>query len=125
MCEVACVFKARNNPQFHCPGNLKEWLVLGNKLSYPHTNVKANVEPHRPSVLSVFPTQKLKYVRFFKEYGVCGKNKESTSYKNKLVISMIKFFQKGDYDLSLMRVAHCFLVGVEIKCGVDEKRFVT
>ena len=35
---------------------------------------------------------------------------------------MIKFLQKGDYYLSLMRVAHCFLVRVEITCRVDEKK---
>ena len=94
---MACVFKLRINPQFHRLGNLNEGLVLGRKLNYTHTNVKLKVQPHQLSVLIVFPTQMLKYVRFFKEYGVCGKNKESTSYKNKLVILMIKFFQKGDY----------------------------
>ena len=38
---------------------LKEWLVLRNKLDYTHTNVHAEVKPHQPSVLIVFPTQKL------------------------------------------------------------------
>ena len=79
LCEEACVFKARINPAFHGLGNLNEWLVLGNKLNYPHTNVKEKVELHQPSVLTVFATKKLKYGRFFKEYGVCSKNKESTS----------------------------------------------
>ena len=79
LCEVACVFKARINPQFHRLSNLKEWLVLGNKLNYTHTNVKLKGQPYQTSVLIVFPTQMLKYVRFFKEYGVCGTNKESTS----------------------------------------------
>ena len=86
--------KQELNPQFHRPGNLKEWLVLGNKLNYTHTNVKAKVQPHQTSVFTVFPTQMLKYVRFFKEYGVCGKKKESTNLQYKLVISMIKFLQK-------------------------------
>ena len=63
----------------------------------------------------------LKYVRFFKEYVVCSKNKESSSYKHKFVILMIKLFQKRDYYLSLMKVAHCIFVRVEITCGVDEK----
>ena len=67
----------------------------------------------------------VKYVRFFKEYGVCGKNKESRKYQHKLVFSMIKFLQKGDYYLSLIRVAHCFFMGVEITCGFDEKHFVS
>ena len=79
LCEVACVLKARINAQFHRLGNLNEWRVLGNKLNYIHINVKLKVQLHQPSVLTVFPTQILKYVRFFKEYGVCGKNKESTS----------------------------------------------
>ena len=38
---------------------------------------------------------------------------------------MIKFLQKGDYDLSLMRVAHCFFLRVEIIWGVDEKLLVS
>ena len=67
----------------------------------------------------------LKYTRFFNEYGVCGNNKESTSEQHRLDISMIKFLQKGDYYLSLMRVAHCFFVRVEIICGVDQKHFVS
>ena len=81
---------------------------------------------HQPSVLIVFRTQMLKFVRFFKEYGVSGKNKESTSYsKGCMIISMIKFSQQGDYYLSLMRVAHCFFVRMEIVCGVDEKHYVS
>ena len=35
---------------------------------------------------------------------------------------MIKFFQKGDYYLPLMRVAHFSFVRVEITCAVDEKQ---
>ena len=38
---------------------------------------------------------------------------------------MIKFLQKGDYYLSMMRVAHCFFVRVEIICGDEEKHFVS
>ena len=66
----------------------------------------------------------LKYIRFFKEYGFCGKNKDSISYQNNLVISIIKFLQKGDYYLSLKRVAHCLFVRVEITSGVYKKRLV-
>ena len=42
----------------------------------------------------------------------------------KLVICMIKFLQKSDYYLSLLRVAHCVFLRVEITCGVNEKQLV-
>ena len=32
---------------------------------YTHKNVGAKVQPHQPSILVVFPTQLLKYLRFF------------------------------------------------------------
>ena len=66
-----------------------------------------------------------KDVRFFKEYGVCGKKNDITSLQHKLVISKIKFLQKGDYCLSLMRVGLCFFVRVEITSGVDGTHFVS
>ena len=87
---------------------LKEWLVLRNKLDYTHTNVDAKVQPHQPSVLIVFQTQMLKYLRFVKGCVVCGNNQESTSQQLNLVISMIKFVKKGDYYLPLLTVEHCF-----------------
>ena len=43
---------------------LKEWLVLRIKLNYSERNVGVKVEPHTPSILLVFPTQMLQYLRF-------------------------------------------------------------
>ena len=43
---------------------LKEWLLLRNKLSYTHRKIGAKVQSHQPSVLIVYPTQMLKYLRF-------------------------------------------------------------
>ena len=37
---------------------------------------------------------------------------------------MIKFLQKGDYNLSLLRVEDCFFVRVKIACGVKDKQLV-
>ena len=37
---------------------------------------------------------------------------------------MTKFLQKGDYYLSLMKVAHFSFVRVEITCVVHEKHFL-
>ena len=54
------VFKARMNPQFIRAGNLKEWLVLRDKLNYTHTEIGAKVQPHQPPVLIVYSTQMLK-----------------------------------------------------------------
>ena len=58
---------------------LKELLVITNKLNYTHTKVGAKVQPHQPSLLIVFPTKMLKYLRFLSDIGVCVKNKDSTS----------------------------------------------
>ena len=104
---------------------LKEWLVLRYLLNYTHTNVGAKVQPHQLWVLIVFPSQLLKYIRFFKEYRACFTNEESTSWQHRLVSAMIKFLQEGNYYLLLMRVAHCFFSRVEIICGVDEKHFLS
>ena len=49
---------------FERPPNLKGVACLRNKLNYTHTNVGAKVQPHELSVLIVYPTQLLKYVRF-------------------------------------------------------------
>ena len=79
LCQMECVFKARINPQFHRPGNLKgvaAFKILTQLYPYKCVN---KVQPHQPSVLIVFPSQMLKYIPFLKEYGVCGNNKESTS----------------------------------------------
>ena len=56
--ERACVFNRA--------GNLKRvaGLNLRNKLNYTHTKIGAKVQPHQPSVLIVYPTQMLKYLRF-------------------------------------------------------------
>ena len=43
---------------------LTEWLVLRNKLNYAHTKIGSQLQPHQPSVLVVYPTQMLKYLRF-------------------------------------------------------------
>ena len=43
---------------------LKEWVVLEKKLNYTHSNVGVKVQPHQSSVLIVYPTQVLKYLRF-------------------------------------------------------------
>ena len=51
---------------------LKEWLVLRIKLNYSQRNVGAKVEPHTPSILIVFPTQMLQYLRFVWDCGVCS-----------------------------------------------------
>ena len=58
---------------------LKEWLVLENKLNYTHSIVGVKVQAHQSSVLIVYPTQMLKYLRFVEDCGVCGNNKESTN----------------------------------------------
>ena len=58
---------------------LKEWLVLWKKLNFIHSNVGVKVQPYYPSVLIVYPTQMLKYLRFNYDCGVCGKDMESTS----------------------------------------------
>ena len=42
--QMACVFKAIINPQFHRPGTFKEWLVIRNKLNDTGTNVGAKVQ---------------------------------------------------------------------------------
>ena len=104
---------------------LKEWLVLRYLLDYSHTNVGAKVQPHQPLVLSVSPTQMLKYIRFLKEYCVSGRNKVSTSYQHKLVISMINFLENVDCYPSMTRVGHYFFVRVEITCRVAERHFVS
>ena len=56
-----------------------EWLVLRNKINYTQANAGAKVPPHTHSVLIVFPTQMLKYLRCVWDCGVCGNKKESTS----------------------------------------------
>ena len=55
--QMACVFKAKINPQFNRAGNLKGVAGLRNKLNYTHTKVGARVQPQQPSVLIVYPTQ--------------------------------------------------------------------
>ena len=72
------------------------------------------MQDNQPLVLIVSPSQMLKYIRFFKEYGVCGNNKESTNQQHRLFFSMIKFSEQRDYYLSLMRMAHWFFVRVEV-----------
>ena len=125
LCQMACFFKARFNPQFNRGGNLiKEWLSLRNKLNYTHTKIGAKVHPHQPTVSIVFSTQKLKYLRFLKDCGVCGNNKESTSEQHMLVILMIKLLQKGHYYPSLLTVVHSFCMRVEISCEVNENELV-
>ena len=42
-----------------------KWLVLRNKLNYSHTKIRAKVQPHQPSILFVYPTQMLNYLRLF------------------------------------------------------------
>ena len=53
-------------------------LLLARYARSAATNVEEKVEPHQRSVLIVFPSQMLKYIRFFEEYGVCV-DKENTS----------------------------------------------
>ena len=52
--------------KFNRPGNIKG--VAGFKkqteYNYTHTNVGAKVQPYEPSLLIVFATQMLKYLRF-------------------------------------------------------------
>ena len=117
-------YKAKSYPEFNHGGTLKEWLVLRSKLNFSHTKIGGKVQPHQPSVLIVYPTQMLKYLRFNCDCGVCGNNRESTSKQHKLVILMIKFLEKVDYYVSLPRVAHCFFMCVEITFGVEEKQLV-
>ena len=106
---MARVFKGRIIAQFNGASNLKGAAdFFRNKLNCTHTNIGAKVQPHQPSILSVYPTQMLKYLRFNQDCGVCGNNKENTSSQHKWVNSRIKFLQKGHYYLSLLTVAHCF-----------------
>ena len=55
-------------PKFNLPAillvTIKEWVVLRDKLNYTQTNVGAKVQPHQPSLLIVFLSQMLKYLRF-------------------------------------------------------------
>ena len=45
---------------------LKVWLVLRNKLDYTHTKIGAKVQPQKPSVLIVYPTQMLSSYDLFR-----------------------------------------------------------
>ena len=57
---MACVFKARINPQFNRADNLKGVADFKKKLNYTHTKIGLKVQLHEPSVLIVYSTQMLK-----------------------------------------------------------------
>ena len=69
LCQMASVFKARMSRQSNRPGNLKG--VAGFK-NQAEGNVGAKVECHTASILIVFPTQMLQYLRFVWDCGVCS-----------------------------------------------------
>ena len=122
LCQMACFFKARFNPQFNRASNLKGVTVFKKQTElYPYKN-RSKSPTYQPTVSIVFSTQKLKYLRFLKDCGVCGNNKESTSEQHMLVILMIKLLQKGDYYPSLLTVVHSFCMHVEITCEVNENQ---
>ena len=111
---MACFFKARIKRQLNRAGNLKGVAGFKKQTDVTCTKIEAKVQPHQPFVSIVFSTQRLKYLRFLKDCGVCGNNKENTSEQHKLVILMIKFLQEGDYYLSLLTVVHSFCIRVQI-----------
>ena len=77
---MASVFKARINHQVRRPCNFKGVAALKVLTELGPNNFRRRVQRHQPSFLIVLPSQILKYIRFLKEYDVCGNNKdESTS----------------------------------------------
>ena len=76
---MACVFKARINPQFNRAGNLKGVAGFKKQTELSPYKSWSKSETYQPSVLILYLTQMLKYLRFNEDCGVYGNNKESIS----------------------------------------------
>ena len=76
---MACVLKARINPQFHHPGNFKG--VGGFKIItdlYPY-KCRSENPASLTFIFNRLSKSNVKVRTIFKEYGVCGKKKDITS----------------------------------------------
>ena len=117
LCEMASVFKARMNRQSYRPGNLKGVAGLRIKLNYSQRNVGAKVEPHTPSILIVFPTQMLQYLRFVWDCGVCSLSCAECPLNSEKATAMIGCFNTRYFAFNL----NCHLPDVQVvtrDCGL-------
>ena len=60
--------------KFNLPYNFEGVAGFEKQLNYPNTNVALKPQRPQPSVLIVFPTQMIKYLRFLWDFDVCGNN---------------------------------------------------